>query len=200
MVIARKQLFIFIELFLGLWARAIKVIAWMQGVRLENVLFVRGMSEWSIGIYAGTSPLDLLPHGRSNPVLTARDVTDVPAAFVADPFMIKNGPRWYMFFEVFNVGIIEERSALQRVQTRFNGPTNRSFFANRFICPIRMCLNGRGTIIVSQKVVIIFPFGSTPQCNSLCSGGSLRHCSMDGMLILRCSTTTEVGGCLRRRH
>jgi hypothetical protein len=35
-------------------------------------------------------------------VLTAADVTDISAAFVADPFMIKVGKTWHMFFEVMN--------------------------------------------------------------------------------------------------
>jgi hypothetical protein len=35
--------------------------------------------------------------------LTAADITDVPAAFVADPFIIRANP-WFMFFEVWNRG------------------------------------------------------------------------------------------------
>jgi len=79
---------------------------------------------WSIGIYTGASPLHLgqwhhakaphpnpLPEGEgkegteelsSNPVLTAAQVTDVPATFVADPFMIHAHQTWYMFFEVMH--------------------------------------------------------------------------------------------------
>ena len=40
----------------------------------------------------------------ANPVLTKEDVTDRKAAYVADPFMIKVGDLWYMFFEVRNEG------------------------------------------------------------------------------------------------
>ncbi|MCK4822296.1 hypothetical protein KA005_41420, partial [bacterium] len=58
---------------------------------------------WSIGIYTGKSPLNLSsPDFIPNPVLTAEDVSDVPADFVADPFMVKEEGTWYMFFEVFN--------------------------------------------------------------------------------------------------
>jgi len=58
---------------------------------------------WSIGIYAGESPLRLsAPVGIQNPVLTREDVTDVTASFVADPFVIRKGDRWYMFFEVLD--------------------------------------------------------------------------------------------------
>jgi hypothetical protein len=60
-------------------------------------------SPWSIGIYTGSDPFHLLPApGVDNPVLTASDVTDVAAEFVADPFMIKLGRTWHMFFEVMN--------------------------------------------------------------------------------------------------
>src|SRR6476659_4855632 len=46
--------------------------------------------KWSIAMYAGESPLRLRPApGASNPVLSAADVTDAPARFVADPFMVK---------------------------------------------------------------------------------------------------------------
>lgn len=58
---------------------------------------------WSVGIYTGTSPFDFNPPEHiKNPVLTAADVTDVPAKFVADPFMVREGSSWYMFFEVLN--------------------------------------------------------------------------------------------------
>ncbi len=34
-------------------------------------------------------------------MLTFRDVTDAPAWFVADPFMIRRNDQWAMYFEVF---------------------------------------------------------------------------------------------------
>jgi hypothetical protein len=59
--------------------------------------------KWSIGIYAGVSPLDLYPTKQiKNPVLTAQDVTDIDAGFIADPFIIKVDSNWYLFFEAFN--------------------------------------------------------------------------------------------------
>ena len=59
--------------------------------------------EWSIGIYNGASPSELTsPRNIKNPVLTADDVTDIPAQFVADPFIINDNQTWYMFFEVMN--------------------------------------------------------------------------------------------------
>ena len=64
---------------------------------------------WSISIYAGTDPRHLAPAADTpTPVLSRADVTDVPASFVADPFMLRTqrrnggGDAWHMFFEVWN--------------------------------------------------------------------------------------------------
>ncbi|MTJ07350.1 hypothetical protein [Anabaena sp. UHCC 0204] len=65
--------------------------------------FVRRKQDWSIGIYTGESPFKLSsPENIQNPVLTAKDVTDITAKFVADPFMVYENGTWYMFFEVLN--------------------------------------------------------------------------------------------------
>lgn len=58
---------------------------------------------WSIAIYSGESPLRMAPWSQvRNPVLSAEHVTDVDASFLADPFMVRVGKVWYMFFEVLN--------------------------------------------------------------------------------------------------
>jgi hypothetical protein len=63
----------------------------------------RERDEWSIGIYSGETPLSLRPdRGARNPVLTRWDVTDCPARFVADPFLLPVAGTWHMFFEVWN--------------------------------------------------------------------------------------------------
>jgi hypothetical protein len=59
--------------------------------------------EWSIGIYTGVKPFQIVPAEHiNNPVLTRHDVTDAQAKFVADPFMITVDGMWYMFFEMMN--------------------------------------------------------------------------------------------------
>jgi len=60
--------------------------------------------EWSIGIYASLSsaPLKFSGENIANPVLTAKDVSDVPANFVADPFLVHDNGAWFMFLEVIN--------------------------------------------------------------------------------------------------
>jgi hypothetical protein len=58
---------------------------------------------FSIGMFVGPSPLELSPAPYAkNPVLTYRDVTDARAIFVADPFLVHDSSRWYMFLEVMN--------------------------------------------------------------------------------------------------
>ena len=58
--------------------------------------------EWSIGLYRGTSPLDLAPAGP-NPVLTAADL-GIDATFVADPFLLQRDGRLFLFFEAWRRG------------------------------------------------------------------------------------------------
>jgi hypothetical protein len=53
---------------------------------------------WSIGIYEGQTPFKLKPAaGISNPILTGKNCGD--ALYVADPFMVVEGGRYFMFFE-----------------------------------------------------------------------------------------------------
>jgi hypothetical protein len=60
---------------------------------------------WSIGLYAGPDPLHLAPiPGRAGPIMTRDQVSDVPAAFVADPFLLPHGGEWHLFFEVLHHG------------------------------------------------------------------------------------------------
>ncbi len=70
--------------------------------RLRGIPFVKKQGGWSIGIYIGESPFTFCSGSISNPVLTADDVTDISARFVADPFMVRENHTWYMFFEVMN--------------------------------------------------------------------------------------------------
>ena len=79
----------------------------------------RAPTTWAIGIYHGDDPFTMAPF-KGNPVLRARDVSDVTAQFVADPFMVRSQDRWYMFFEVLNadrgrgeIGVATSRDGLQ---------------------------------------------------------------------------------------
>jgi hypothetical protein len=91
------------------WARTAATLTLLTAVscyalyRRIGIPFVQPREHWSIGIVEGRSAFDFdLPGKRSNPVFTAADVTDVPAKFVADPFLVRDGAAWYLFFEVYN--------------------------------------------------------------------------------------------------
>ena len=59
--------------------------------------------QWAVGVLSGATPYALAPDATTvNPILTYRDVSDVPAAFVADPFAIQRDGNWYVYFEVMN--------------------------------------------------------------------------------------------------
>jgi hypothetical protein len=70
----------------------------------RGIPFVAEREQWTIGIYQGDSPLNFpASKQKGDPVLRAEDVTDAPAKFVADPFLINNDSTWYLFFEVYNL-------------------------------------------------------------------------------------------------
>ena len=104
--------------------------------------------KWAIGIYSGPSPLRPSPHKNlSNPVLTASQVTDVKARFVADPLMIRSGDTWYMFFEVMkantshgDIGFASSRDGLLCYMAV-------SSLTSRPIFPIPTRFNGKVPII-----------------------------------------------------
>lgn len=82
----------------------LKQMLWSVSPALFNLVTKpRGGQTFSIGIFTGPNLLALTtPKRIRNPVLSHTDVTDVPATFVADPFMVKEDGRWCLFFEVMN--------------------------------------------------------------------------------------------------
>jgi hypothetical protein len=69
----------------------------------RGIPFVTQREQWTIAIYRGDSPFNFEPSANWwDPVMKAEHVTDVPAKFVADPFLIEEGETWYLFFEVYN--------------------------------------------------------------------------------------------------
>lgn len=70
----------------------------------RGIPFVTQREQWTIGIYRSDSPFHYNAlQGWINPLFRAEDVTDVPAKFVADPFLVKEGDMWNLFFEVYNL-------------------------------------------------------------------------------------------------
>lgn len=68
--------------------------------------WVRRKDDWAISVYGGSDLHTLQPlPGVRNPVLTAAHVRDVPALFVADPFLVRTDDRWWLFFEVLHAAL-----------------------------------------------------------------------------------------------
>lgn len=59
---------------------------------------------WSIKVFNSNTFISAPPHDNvlENPTLQAADVTDVPAEFIADPFIISHDSKFSMFFEVLD--------------------------------------------------------------------------------------------------
>ena len=81
----------------------------------------RPIAVWAIDIFTGPTLFDLRSaSGSGRPAISAESVTDVPAQFVADPFMMEVDNTWHMFFEVMNertgkgdIGLATSRDGLQ---------------------------------------------------------------------------------------
>jgi hypothetical protein len=88
---------------------------------------------WSIGIYTGTSPFSFeAPPNIVNPVLAAKDVSDVRAGIVADPFMLHVRGRWYMFFELTNRATCKGEIGLATSQDGFTWQYEQVVLAEPF--------------------------------------------------------------------
>jgi beta-xylosidase len=58
---------------------------------------------WSVGLATGSDPFHLRERASPpNPILTNRHISNPPTAFVADPFLVREGNSWNIFFELFN--------------------------------------------------------------------------------------------------
>jgi hypothetical protein len=89
-------LLLLICLFLGF------VVGTYVGIK-RGIPFVTQREQWTIGIYRSDNPFHFNGlQGWINPLFKAEDVTDVPAKFVADPFLVKEDKIWNLFFEVYN--------------------------------------------------------------------------------------------------
>jgi hypothetical protein len=69
----------------------------------EEVRRVRAPANWSIGILEGSTLTSLKPQAQCpNPRLTKDNLESPPSSFVADPFLVREGDLWFVFFELFN--------------------------------------------------------------------------------------------------
>jgi hypothetical protein len=77
------------------------VLASFLVILIKGLPSLKKVERWSIGIYIGGSPTNITqPLFVENPVITYKDISDIDARSVADPFMLRDDDTWYMFFEV----------------------------------------------------------------------------------------------------
>lgn len=89
--------------FLALIFLSIGLIGGIYVGMKRGIPFVKQRENWTIGIYRSDSPFHFNElQGWINPLFKAEDVTDIPAEFVADPFLVLEGDSWNLFFEVLN--------------------------------------------------------------------------------------------------
>lgn len=63
----------------------------------------RDTSQWSIGIISGAHPLALEQDAKHpNPRFTADNIPNEEISFVADPFLLEENGKWFLFFEMFD--------------------------------------------------------------------------------------------------
>jgi hypothetical protein len=75
----------------------------MNTLALNTAAPARPLFKWSIGIHTGDSPFTLSePADVTNPIITSHDIGDMPARFVADPFMVLRDGIWHLFFEAMD--------------------------------------------------------------------------------------------------
>ncbi len=99
----------------------------------NRLIWVDRQTDWSISIYEGRDFLGLKPTTVvANPVISRRDVTDTWASFVADPFMVRVGDEWLMFFEVFDYRQRKGKLAFARSQDGYKWNYQRIILAEDF--------------------------------------------------------------------
>ena len=103
-------------------------------VKLGNKLvWVNREMDWSISIYDGNDFRDLQPTSVvKNPVISRKDVTDLFAVFVADPFMVRVNADWLMFFEVFSQKRQKGELAFARSKDGYNWDYQQIILAEDF--------------------------------------------------------------------
>lgn len=90
---------------LALFCLSLGLVAGIYVGMKRGIPFVTQREQWTIGIYRSDNPFHFSElQGWINPLFRAEDVTDMPAGFVADPFLVREGDLWYLFFEVYNNG------------------------------------------------------------------------------------------------
>lgn len=87
----------------GYFVHRNKIFPYKQINSLVRSIHYRANMQWSIGVFIGDSPFNIKDEVTlRNPVISKRDINSINAAFVADPFVVEEQNKFFMFFEVLN--------------------------------------------------------------------------------------------------
>ncbi len=93
---------------IGTWAAFAAILAFVALAAFyvgatDQFPFLRWGPQYSIAIYEGETPFDLKPsRDAPTPAFTSDDVKGLPALLVADPFVVSENDRYYLFFELMD--------------------------------------------------------------------------------------------------
>jgi hypothetical protein len=81
---------------------------------------------YSIGLYTGDDIYNLKNyHDDENPIITANDVTDINAKFVADPFLCVVNKKYFIFYEVMCLdkkkGVVAFSESIDKKKWKYGG-------------------------------------------------------------------------------
>ncbi len=96
-----KRVYLVDAVLIGLLFVFLSIIGEIFWSELKNPI---RSNPWAIGVYLchQEEPFNFSGEGIENPILKAKDITDMEAEFIADPFLIKEDETFYLFFEAFN--------------------------------------------------------------------------------------------------
>jgi hypothetical protein len=114
---------------------------WRRWIYRSRPLARRLLHDWAIGIHLAPSPLQPQPATPGlNPALTALDSPSPDTAFVADPFVVRDAARYWMFFEAMNArtgrGEIALAGSADGLRWAWDGSIIREPFHLSFPCVI----------------------------------------------------------------
>jgi hypothetical protein len=119
---------------------------------------------WTIGLYAGATPLELKPApGAANPVFTAADTGDPALDIVAHPFMAMEAGRMHLFFTLKSTsagtGVIGVAESVDGLKWTYRGVAVREEAVLSYPCVFKS--DGRYFMVVESTDNVIRLYRAT---------------------------------------
>jgi hypothetical protein len=118
----------------------------------RGIPFVTQREQWTIGIYRSDNPFHFNElQSWINPLFRAEDVTDVPAKFVADPFLVKDDKTWNLFFEVYNNDTQQGDLAVATSTNTWTWKYEKVILDEPFHLVLSLCFQVRGRVLSNSR-------------------------------------------------